>query len=57
MFAGLYHGSEQLCKSEKARPVQQEVVDNLPVWKWNECIEFQMAVRWDMILFISNDML
>ena len=45
VYAGLYHGSEALCKAESTRNVQQEVVDLVPVWNWNENIEFTINVQ------------
>ena len=45
VYAGLFHGSESLCKAEKTRSVQQESADSQAVWNWNENIEFSIDVR------------
>ena len=46
LYAGLYHGDEELCNTEGTRPVQAEVVGNegTLVWNINEFIEFNIKV-------------
>lgn len=44
MYAGIYHGDEQLCQCGNTRGRSQDSSD-IPIWHWNENIEFDIDVK------------
>ena len=45
VYAGLVHGTEEVCRVENTRPIQlQEPVEST-VWHWNENIAFDVEMK------------